>query len=109
MTRSSNTDKTHRLNAAFELLAKGYTLAEAAEILAQQFVYHAGKLNRYLQDAQEIDAPVLVASPSIPITIKIPADVVSRLRSYAKTSGMTIGEIVAQAIVSFLDKLHRHG
>ena len=37
MTRSSNTDKTHRLNAAFDLLAKGYTLAEAAEILTQLF------------------------------------------------------------------------
>ena len=33
MTRSSNTDKTHRLNAAFNLLAQGYTLAEAAEAL----------------------------------------------------------------------------
>lgn len=49
------------------------------------------------------------ASPSIPITIKIPADVVKRLRSHAQTSGMTIGEIVGHAIVSFLDKLHRHG
>ena len=99
MTRSSNTDKTHRLNAAFDLLAKGYTLAEAAEILAQQFGLSRRQAYRYLQDAQEIDAPVLVASPSIPITIKIPADVVSRLRLYAQTSGMTIGEIVAQAIV----------
>jgi predicted DNA-binding transcriptional regulator YafY len=109
MTRSSKTDKTHRLNAAFNLLAMGYTLAEAAEILAQQFGLSRRQAYRYLQDAQEIDAPVSVASPSIPITIKIPADVVSRLRSYAQTSGMTIGEIVAQAIVSFLDKLHRHG
>jgi hypothetical protein len=37
MTRSSNTDKTLRLNAAFNLLVKGYTLAEAAETLTQQF------------------------------------------------------------------------
>ena len=109
MTRSSNTDKTHRLNAAFDLLAKGYTLTEAAEILAQQFGLSRRQAYRYLQDAQEIDAPVLVASPSIPITIKIPADVVNQLRSHAQTSGMTIGEIVAQAVVSFLDKLHRHG
>jgi len=94
MTRSSNTGKTHRLNAAFDLLAKGYTLAEAAEILAQQFGLSRRQAYRYLQGAQEIDAPVLVASPSIPITIKIPADVVSRLRSYAQTSAMTIGEIV---------------
>jgi predicted DNA-binding transcriptional regulator YafY len=109
MTRSSNIDKTHRLNAAFNLLAQGYTLAEAAEALTQQFGLSRRQAYRYLQEAQEIDAPVLVASPSIPITIKIPEDVVNRLRLYAQTSGMTIGEIVAQAIVSFLDKLHRHG
>jgi len=109
MTRSSNTDKTHRLNTAFNLLAQGYTLAEAAETLTQQFGLSRRQAYRYLQDAQEIDAPVLVASPSVPITIKIPKDVVIRLRSHAQTSGMAIGEIVAQALISFLDKLHRHG
>jgi len=36
MTRSSNTDKTHRLNAAFHLLAQGYTLAEAAGAVRPQ-------------------------------------------------------------------------
>ena len=109
MTRSSNTDKTHRLNAAFNLLAQGYPLAEAAEALSQQLGLSRRQAYRYLQEAQGINAPVLVASPSIPITIKIPADVVQRLRSHAQTSRMTIGEIVAQAVVSFLDKLHRHG
>ena len=109
MTRSSNTDKTHRLNAAFHLLAQGYTLAEAAVALTQQFGLSRRQAYRYLQEAQQIDAPALVTSPSIPITIKIPADVVKRLRSHAQTSGMAIGEIVAHAIVSFLDKLHRHG
>jgi len=106
---SSIIDKTHRLNAAFNLLAQGYTLAEAAEALTQQFGLSRRQAYRYLQEAQEIDAPVLVASPSVPITIKIPEDVVIRLRSYAQTSGMTLVEIVAQAIISFLDKLHRHG
>jgi len=109
MTRSSNTEKIHRLNAAFNLLAQGYPLAEAAEALTQQFGLSRRQAYRYLQEAQAIDAPVLIASPSIPITIKIPADVVQRLRSHAQTSGMTIGEIVAQALVSFLNKLHRHG
>jgi predicted DNA-binding transcriptional regulator YafY len=84
-------------------------LAEAAEALAHQFGLSRRQAYRYLQDAQEIDAPVLVASPSVPITIKIPEDVVIRLRSHAQTSGMAIGELVAQAIISFLDKLHRHG
>ena len=69
MTRSSNTDKTHRLNAAFNLLAQGYTLAEAAGALTQQFGLSRRQAYRYLQEAQQIDAPALVASPSIPITI----------------------------------------
>ena len=109
MTRSSNIEKIHRLNAAFNLLSQGYPLDEAAEALSQQFGLSRRQAYRYLQEAQGINAPVLVASPSIPITIKIPADVVQRLRSHAQTSGMTIGEIVAQALVSFIDKLHRHG
>ena len=109
MTRSSNTEKTLRLNAAFELLTQGYTLADAAEVLTLKFGLSRRQAYRYLQEAQGIDGPVLVTSPSIPITIKIPEDVVIQLRSQAQTSGMTIGEIVAHAIVSFLDKLHRHG
>ena len=47
--------------------------------------------------------------PSVPITLKMPEDVVKRLRSHAQASGMAIGEIVAHAVASFLDKLHRHG
>jgi predicted DNA-binding transcriptional regulator YafY len=109
MTRSSNTEKTIRLNAAFDMLAQGYTLAKAAEALTQKFGLSRRQAYRYLLEAQEISGPVLVTSPSIPITIKIPEDVVIQLRTYAQTSGLTIGEIVANAIVSFLDKLHRHG
>ena len=48
MTRSSNTDKTHRLNAAFNLLAQGYTLAEAAGALTQQFGLSRRQAYRYL-------------------------------------------------------------
>ena len=51
----------------------------------------------------------LAVQPSVPITLKMPEDVVKRLRSHAQASGMAIGEIVAHAVASFLDKLHRHG
>ncbi|MDD5269513.1 MAG: hypothetical protein PHO08_20805 [Methylococcales bacterium] len=70
MTRSSNTDKTHRLNASFHLLAQGYTLAEATEALTQQFGLSRRQAYRYLQEAQQIDAPVLVSSPSVPTPSK---------------------------------------
>jgi hypothetical protein len=44
MMRSSNTEKSLRLNAAFDLLAQGYTVADAAEALTQEFGCHADRL-----------------------------------------------------------------
>ena len=104
MTRSSNTEKALRLNAAFDMLAQGYTLPHAAQALTQKFGLSRRQAYRYLLDAQEINGPVLVPSPSIPITIKISEDVVIQLRTYAHTSGTTIGKIVAQAIINFLEQ-----
>jgi hypothetical protein len=46
---------------------------------------------------------------SIPITIKMPADVVAQLRTFAAASDMTIGETVAHAVRTFLTKVGRHG
>lgn len=109
MTRSSNTERAQRLNAAFDLLARGYTLTDAAAALTQEFGLSRRQAYRYLQEAQGIDGPLPVSSPTVPITIKIPRDVVAQLRSYAQTSGMAIGEIVARAILNFLDQLRRHG
>lgn len=109
MTRSSHIEKTHRLNAAFDLLAQGYALAAAADTLIQQFGFSRRQAYRYLQVAQALDAPVPAVSPTLPITIKMPEEVAIRLRAHAQTSGLTMGEIAAQAILRFLDSLHRHG
>jgi predicted DNA-binding transcriptional regulator YafY len=47
MTRSSHIEKTHRLNAAFDLLAQGYALAAAADALSQQFGFSRRQAYRY--------------------------------------------------------------
>lgn len=109
MTRSSHIEKTHRLNAAFDLLAQGYALAAAADALSQTFGFSRRQAYRYLQAAQALEGPVPVASPTLPITIKMPEEVAIRLRAHAQSSGLTMGEIAAQAILRFLDPLHRHG
>lgn len=109
MSRSTHAERAQRLNAAFDLLARGYTLAEAATALIGQFGLSRRQAYRYLQEAQGIKAPVPVTAPSIPITIKVPKEVVVKLRAYAQTSGLTIGEIVARAVLSFLEKVHRCG
>ena len=109
MPRSSNPERIQRLNAAFDLLARGYTLADAAAALIQEFGLSRRQAYRYLQEAQSIDGPAAITSPTIPITIKVPEAVVVQLRAYARTSGLTLGEIVAQAVLGFLEKVRRHG
>lgn len=107
MARSSNPERAQRLNAAFDLLARGYTLADAATALTHDFGLSVRQAYRYLQEAQGIDGPVPVASSTIPITIKVPEAVVVKLRAYAQSSGLTMGEIVARAVLSFLEKVGR--
>lgn len=109
MARSTRTEKAQRLNAAFDLIARGQNLNEAAAALVEEFGLSLRQAYRYLQQAQEIKRPVHVGAPSIPITIKVPADVVMKLRAYARTSGMTIGQTVAHAVLRFLAKARRHG
>jgi hypothetical protein len=109
MPRSSHAEKTQRLNAAFDLLAKGYTLAEAAPMLSEESGSSLRQAYRYLHEAQSIKRPVPVAAPTIPITIKVREDVVAQLRAHARDNGLTIGEVVARAVVRWLAREHRRG
>jgi predicted DNA-binding transcriptional regulator YafY len=109
MTRSSRPEKAQRLNAAFQLLAGGHNLVDAAEKLTDRFGLSRRQAYRYLQQAQLMRSPIAVGEPTIPITIKVPADVVAKLRSYAQSSGLTIGETVARAVRAFLIKVARRG
>src|SRR3990167_5974255 len=109
MARSTYTEKARRLNAAFDLIARGYSLNNAAEILVEQFELSLRQAYRYLQQAQNIKSPVEVSAPTIPITIKVPGEVVVKLRAYARASGLTIGETVARAVLRFLAKASRRG
>lgn len=102
MSRSSHPEKAQRLNAAFKLLAQGLTLADAAATLTNDFGLSRRQAYRYLQEAQGIAAPVPVSAPSIPITLKVPEDIAAKLRSYAQASGLSMGDIVARAVLSFL-------
>ncbi len=109
MARSTRTEKAERLNAAFDLLVRGFSLPEAAEALVEQFDLSLRQAYRYLQQARIIKRPVAVSEPMIPITIKVPGEVALKLRAYAKASGLTIGETVARAVLRFLAQVHRRG
>lgn len=109
MSRSTHSERAQRLNAAFDLLARNYTLAEATAALAQEFSLSRRQAYRYLQAAQGIQTPLPVCAPRMAITLKVPEEVIVKLRAYAQTRGLRLGDIVAYAVLSFLDKAGRHG
>ena len=109
MARSTDAQKAERLNAAHRLLARGIDLATAATALSREFGLSRRQAYRYLEEAEAIGRPVPVREASVPITFKIPGNVVRDLRSYSADSGLTLGEIVARAISTFLKATRRHG
>lgn len=109
MTRSTLAERTQRLNAALELINRGYSPNEAAGILAKRFHLSLRQTYRYLNEAQPLKHPMEVPTPTIPMTIKVPADVVMKLRAYAQSSGLTIGETVARAVLRFIAQARGRG
>jgi hypothetical protein len=108
MPRSTDTQKAHRLNAAYSLLVRGFSVAEATMTLSNDFAISRRQASRYVRQARTLDVPVPVVEPAIPVTVKLPEDVARHLRAHAASSGLTQGEIVARALKAFLGQA-QHG
>jgi hypothetical protein len=109
MSRSTKADKARLLNAAHGLLARNIELPEAAKRLSREFDMSLRQAYRYLEQAAKLGHPVPVEEASVPITLKLPPRTVHMLRSYAASSGLTLGEIVTRALRAFLSAVRRHG
>jgi predicted DNA-binding transcriptional regulator YafY len=109
MGRSTNAEKSERLNAAHRLLARGTRVADAAALLAEECGISLRHAYRYIEEAQALGQPVSIPVPSMPITFKIPGDVIARLREYSSASGITLSELVTRAIKAFLASSSRNG
>ena len=109
MTRSTKTQKARQLNAARGLLQRQIALPEAVRRLSREFDLSERQAYRYLQEASQLSRPIEVPEATVPITLKLPPRTVELLREYARSSGLTIGAIVARALSAFLRVLKRHG
>jgi predicted DNA-binding transcriptional regulator YafY len=109
MARSTDVQKSERLNAAHSLLARGTSMTEAVLSLSRQFGLSRRQAYRYLQEAQAIGHTVSVVVPSVPITLKMPANIVRDVRAYSMSSGLTLSEIVTRAVTAFLTAVRGHG
>ena len=110
MARSTQAQRAERVRAAQEeLLARGTSMVEAAVALSRDFGLSRRQAYRYLEEAQAVASPPVVAEASVTITLKIPNNIVRELRAYSAISGLTMSEIVRRAITAFLSAARGHG
>jgi predicted DNA-binding transcriptional regulator YafY len=109
MIRSTDTQRTERLNAAHGLLARGVSVAEAALSLSRQFAMSRRQAYRYVEEAQAIGRPVVAAEPTVAVTFKLAPSLVDSIRARAALKGTTISEMVSQALRAFLGEASGNG
>lgn len=102
MAPASDTQKAERLNLARTLLRRYRRWPQAAAQLAQTCSISLRHAYRYLEQAQQLKAPVPVGDVKVAFTVKLSRTLVQRLRSYASSTGLTLSEIVSRALLALL-------
>jgi len=109
MSRSTDTQRAERLNAAHGLLARGLSVAEAAVSLSRQFAMSRRQAYRYIGEAQAIGRPAPIAEPTQAVTFKLAPSLVGLIRARAAAEGTTISDMVSRALRAFLDQPDDNG
>ena len=109
MARSSDAVKAERINAALDALRRYDSLAEAAQALVQAYGMSKRQAYRYLREAQTHDQPVPLPEPKVAFTVKLSEGLVQRLRQRAAQTGLSLSDLVTQAVEVFLRRGRRRG
>ena len=104
MARASHAETAQRLNLARNLLRRSESFAQAVHRLARSCAISTRQAYRYLHQAERLRAPVPGVSAKIPFTVKLPENLVKRLRRYVERSRSTLSEVVSQAVIAWLDR-----
>jgi hypothetical protein len=107
VTRATKADKARLLNVAYRLLDRQTSVAEAARHLADTRALSRRQAYRYLQEAATLRAPVPAVAPTVAMTLKLPVHTVRALRLQARRRGLTIGQIVTEALAALLGSVRR--
>ena len=107
MARATKADKARLVNVAYRLLGRQISVADAARHLADTRALSRRQAYRYVQQAAALRAPVPAVAPTVAITLKLPAHTVRALRVQARRRGLTIGQIVTEALAALLGSVRR--
>jgi hypothetical protein len=98
MARASEAQRITRLNLAFDWLRHGLSPPEVSERLTTETGISRRQAYRYVEEAQQLDAPVPAVDTKVVFSVKLPQALVDRLHRYAESSGQTLSQIVSQAL-----------
>src|SRR5712691_2950583 len=87
-----------------QLQSQSDSFAQAIHKLSGKCAISLRQAYRYLHQAERLKAPVPVVTAKIPFTVKLPENLVKRLRRYVKRSCSTLSEVVSQAVIAWLDR-----
>src|ERR1035438_840647 len=104
MARASQAASARRLNLALSLLRRSVALPVAVEKLAASCSIFARQAYRYLDQARRLKAPLPWVNPKISFTVKLPDNVVGRVRKHASAAHSTLSEVVCRALIAWLDR-----
>jgi hypothetical protein len=104
--RVAGGEYAERVNAAAELARAGVPVAEAARVLAGRFGCSQRQARRYVERAVA-GGPVEAPQATMVFTVKLPVQLVARVRAHAAGSGRTISSVAAQALEEFLSRGRR--
>lgn len=102
--RGTAAQHARRVNTAAEFLASGLSVAEAARELARRHAVSERQARRYAEQARDSGSRE-IPKPKMVFTVKLPIDLVRRLRRYAKRDQRTLSSLVAQALEEFLARM----
>jgi len=102
--RGTAAQHARRVNTAAEFLASGLSVAEAARELARRHAVSERQARRYAEQARDSGSRE-VPKPKMVFTVKLPIDLVRRLRRYTKRDQRTLSSLVAQALEEFLARM----
>lgn len=104
MSKSSNTERAQRLNAAIALLKIYESPSEAAATLAARFQMSKRQAYRYVKEAEAVGQQIPIPDQKIAFTVKLSQELIQTIRQHSQAKGQNISETVTQALEAFLFK-----
>ena len=104
MSRASDAEKDERLNRARALLREFDHLPDVVEHLARVCSISPRQAYRYVKQAQRLSGPVAITEPKLAFTVKLPRDLIQRVRLYASVKKLSISEVVSRALLALLPR-----